>query len=696
LKKLSTNNLSWKSSITALCSTPSKPTKTIQKLLSAHINTIEDLLWILPLRVTKLPDVLPFAEIKIGSFFKGSATVITVDISPVFGKRGKNKVQLYNATAVVKDNLSNTFLNLKWFNSYPNIKNQLEGLNNFTFLGIVSDYKGIPQIVNPSLNPKESENGILIEYPTVNGISGTHLKSVINKIPNELWKKPLDYFTKELSQELSIESLNHSFMHIHGKSNYDKDKYNKAKEDLIYFEFLKDQLKVVARKMSTKSISAPKIEVNYESIDEFIKTFPYQLTDDQSKVCSEIFNDFQQGHPMMRIVQGDVGCGKTTVAIVAALSVAISGGQVAIMCPTEALAQQHFKTFNELLSKDYTIDILVGSTKNSQRKLIQERLNNNETKILVGTHSLFQDSVTFSKLQLAIIDEQHKFGVEQRVRLVSKGEGTHCLLMSATPIPRTLQLAQYGDLDISTIKTIPSNRKGTQTRIIKTETYEKYLSFVKTRVELGEQIYIVVPAIEDNEENDLKNIEKIEQLYKNYFPSFSIQALHGKMNSDDKNSVLKDYNAGIINILISTSVIEVGINVLNATVMAIYNPERFGLSSLHQLRGRVGRGQKAGFCFLIPDSNISTEGIKRLKVVEKSHDGFEIAEADLKNRGEGDLFGSSQSGNISANKIANIFEHFAILEIVQRDVQKVKNTKPELFIPLLEELARDKKISTTV
>jgi ATP-dependent DNA helicase RecG len=693
---LSTNNLSWKSSITALCSSPSKPTKTIQKLLSAQINTIEDLLWLLPLRVTKLPDIHPFSEIKIGSYFKGSATVITVDISPAFGKRGKNKVQLFNATAVIKDNLSNTFINLKWFNSYPNIKNQLEALNSFTFLGIVSDYKGVPQIVNPNLDPKDNDNGILIEYPTVNSISGTHLKSVINRIPKNLWQSPLDFFTKDLSQELSIESLNQTFMRLHGQCEYDNKKYKKAKEDLIYFEFLKDQLKVVARKMSIKSISAPKIKVDSAAIDNFISTFPYQFTEDQTKVCEEIFTDFQQGHPMMRIVQGDVGCGKTTVAIVAALSVATSGGQVAIMCPTEALAQQHFKTFNELLSGEYTIDILVGSTKTAQRKLIQERLDKNQTKILVGTHSLFQDSVSFSNLQLAIIDEQHKFGVEQRLRLVSKGEGTHCLLMSATPIPRTLQLAQYGDLDISTIKTIPSNRKGTQTRIIKTETYEKYLSFVKTRVELGEQIYIVVPAIEDNEENDLKNIEKVELLYKNYFPNFLIQVLHGKMNSDDKNKVLIDYNAGRINILISTSVIEVGINVLNATVMAIYNPERFGLSSLHQLRGRVGRGEKPGFCFLIPDSNTSSEGIKRLKVVERSHDGFEIAEADLKNRGEGDLFGSSQSGNISSNKVANIFEHFAILETVQRDVQKVKNTKPELFIPLLEKLSRDKKISTTV
>lgn len=694
---MSTNNINWKSSITALCSTPKKPTKTIQKLQASGIELIEDLIWLLPLRVIKLPSTKPFSEMKVGNYFKGSATIINVDISPAFGKKGKNKVQLYNATAVVKDSKSNSFLNLKWFNSYPNLKNQLESLDEFVFLGIVSDYKGIAQVVNPSLNPPENKSDLLIEYPTVSGVSGNHLKSLIQKIQPSLWSTPLDFFSKDLSSELSISSLNQTFMTLHGLTDeYAPELFKKAQEELVYFEFLKDQLKVVARKLSIKSIKAPKIEIDEDSIDKFIKTFPYEFTTDQTKVCHEIFKDLSLGHPMMRIIQGDVGCGKTTVAIVAALGVALAGGQVAIMCPTEALALQHFKTFTDLLGSKFTIDLLVGSTKNSQRKLIQDRLSSTQTKVLVGTHSLFQDSVSFSNLQLAIIDEQHKFGVEQRLRLVSKGQGTHCLLMSATPIPRTLQLAQYGDLDISTIKTIPSNRKGTQTRIINAQTYEKYLSFVKTRVELGEQIYIVVPAIEDNEENDLKNIEKVESLYKRYFPQFSVRALHGKMKPEDKNEVLINYNKGLIQILVSTSVIEVGINVLNATVMAIYNPERFGLSSLHQLRGRVGRGQKAGFCFLIPDNNISQDGIKRLKVVEKSHDGFEIAEADLKNRGEGDLFGSSQSGNVSSHKVANIFEHFSIFEKVQRDVDKVKNKKPELFIPLLNKLSQDKKISTTV
>ena len=689
-------SLNWNSSIANLSSNPKRPTKTILKLISNNILSIEELVWILPLRVMEIPQTKAFNDMKVNSLFKGEGKVLDINLSPAFGKRGKNKIQLFNVTVNIKDLNSGLNLNLKWFNAYPNIKNQLESLTTFTFLGTVQEFQNNLQIINPELNPKEEHNQLLIEYPTINGIAGNQIKSLIRKIPEYIWKIPIQYFSDDLSRALKTSLLNQTFKTLHGLDEYSSNKYKDSISDLIYFEFLKDQLKVTARKIAFKKVKSPNVTINESKLNSFIKSFPYDLTLDQQKVISELVKDFQSGSPMMRIVQGDVGCGKTTIAEVASFMIASQNGQVAIMCPTETLARQHYKSFKKLLSNNFQIDILVGSSKIKDRVVIANNLSSGITNIIIGTHALFQDSVKFSNLQLAIIDEQHKFGVEQRLRLISKGNGTHCLLMSATPIPRTLQLAQYGDLDISTIKTIPEGRKGTQTRIIKKETYEKYLSFIRTRIDIGEQVYVVVPAITESETLDLQNVESLEKIYRKFFPQFKIQSLHGGLKAIQKNQIMESFELGDIDILISTSVIEVGINVLNSTVMSIYNPDRFGLSSLHQLRGRVGRGKKPGFCFLIPDKKASKQALARLKIVESSHDGFVIAEADLKNRGEGDLYGSSQSGNVSSKKIANIFEHFKIFEKVQVDIEKVKKENPDLFIPLIEALLVDKKISTTI
>ena len=323
-------------------------------------------------------------------------------------------------------------------------------------------------------------------------------------------------------------------------------------------------------------------------------------------------------------------------------------------------------------------------------------LKSGATQILIGTHSLFQDSVIFQKLGLAIIDEQHKFGVEQRLRLVAKGEGTHSLIMTATPIPRTLSLAQYGDLDISSIKTMPAGRKGIKTRITEKRNYDKYIEFVKSRLIQREQAYFVFPAIEESETADIQNVKDSLKKYQEQFRGFKVEMLHGQMKAEEKEKVVQDFRDQKIHILISTSVIEVGINIPNATIMSIYNPERFGLSSLHQLRGRVGRGEKPGFCFLVLDKELAPESYQRLEVIEKNLDGFVIAEEDLKFRGEGDLFGVDQSGSVSTKKLANFLTHTAILEQVVQDVEKLKVEQPALLAPIFEKLAKDQKILDTI
>ncbi len=416
---------------------------------------------------------------------------------------------------------------------------------------------------------------------------------------------------------------------------------------------------------------------------------------DQKKVFEEIIVDFNSGHPMMRMIQGDVGCGKTIVAYLASRIIVENQLQVALMCPTETLAKQHYETFKQL-APNFEIQILLGSTKSKERKNLLQELKQGVIKILIGTHSLFQENVEFSKLGLAIIDEQHKFGVEQRLKLVSKGDGVHCLIMTATPIPRTLSLAQYGDLDISSIKTLPNGRKGIKTRITERQNFDKYIEFVRSRLLMREQAYFVFPAIDESETIDIQNVKESLSKYQALFRGYRVEMLHGQMKPDEKEKIVKEFREQKIHILLSTSVIEVGINIPNATVMSIYNPERFGLSSLHQLRGRVGRGDKPGFCFLVLDKEISHEAFQRLEVIEKNLDGFVIAEEDLKFRGEGDLFGVDQSGSVSQKKLANYLVHSAILEEVVSDLNRLKVISPHLIDPILEKLAKNQKILDTI
>jgi ATP-dependent DNA helicase RecG len=692
-----TAELNWSSPLLALNSSK-KPSPTLTKLAEAGITSLKDLLWLLPLRISKMPSERPFREAELNQFFKGKGKVIHVDIKPAFGRRGKGNILLYNGYVVVKDHHSHETLSLRWFNLYPNQKKQIESLEDIQFLGQVQEYKAQKQVINAQiLNPESTvENEYILEYPTVNKVSGTHLKKVLEMIPEKLWSA-IPQTLPELGYNKELD-LAEAFKIIHGRipaALFDLRKKDKAEERLIYEEFLIDQLKIQTRRKLIKRKSAPKIALADEKLHAIIKKLPFELTSDQIKVLLEVKKDFLSGHPMMRMVQGDVGCGKTIVAYLASEIAIANNFQVALMCPTEALANQHFQSFQQL-NPALKIDLLLGSTKAKEKKLILERLKSGETQLVIGTHSLFQDTVQFQKLGLAIIDEQHKFGVEQRLKLVAKGEGTHTLIMTATPIPRTLSLAQYGDLDISSIKTMPAGRKGIKTRITEKVNYEKYVEFVKARLSLGEQAYFVFPAIEESETIDLQNVKESLKKYQASFKGFRVEALHGQMRPEEKESVVEEFRKGKIHILVSTSVIEVGINIPNATIMSIYNPERFGLSSLHQLRGRVGRGEKPGFCFLVLDKDLPPEAMERLKVIEANLDGFVIAEEDLKFRGEGDLFGVDQSGTVTTKKLANFLTHTAILERVIQDLEKLQNERPEIVAPLYQILAKDQKILDTI
>lgn len=696
-KNSSTNNILWSSSL-KLLGTKNRPSKTILNLIDAGVKTVSDLIWIFPLRIQQMPKLSKFSQMEGEKLFLGTGSVISLNFSPAFNRNGRGKVQLFNATCVIKDNLSEQYISLKWFNTYPSLKKQLESYNDFTFLGTVQDYRGTLQIVNPRINPNlpKDKDSILIDYPTVNSVPGKHIQKLFEKIPKELWDSSISTLPNTLELKLGVVSFNMAMKVLHGKATFDTLSWDKAKERFIYEEFFNNQLNILGRRLKFKNLTAKVLQVTPNELSEFKSLFPYQLTLDQNCVLREVEADMVSNRPMMRMIQGDVGCGKTTIAIIASLICIKSGGQVALMCPTEALATQHLKTIKNLLSDDLCVDLLLGSTPQKEKNHIKEKLTAGETQLIIGTHSLIQESVIFKNLELAIIDEQHKFGVEQRQALIKKGPSVHTLIMTATPIPRTLQLTQYGDLDISTIRVMPSGRKGTKTRIVTPETYEKYLSFIKTRISIGEQVYIVVPAIEESELVNLKNVNKLLEIYKKYFPESKIEALHGQLKPDEKATIMDLFSKGKIDMLISTTVIEVGINVINSTVISIYNPDRFGLSSLHQLRGRVGRGEKPGFCFLITDQSTSKEALKRVRIIEKTTDGFEIAEADLVNRGQGDLFGSNQSGHSAGFRVANIIYNLPIFEKASQDIIKLKETDTEFLDNTILDKINDKNISSTI
>ncbi len=705
------SKLSWNSSLSDL--SHKGPSKSLQALIDSGYSTLNSLLWLLPLRIQPTPVIKKFEHAYEECLFTGVAKVLSVRSLPSFHGKGKNRAQLLNITALVQDHLSKNVIELKWFNAYPSLSQNIQKLLFIKFTGKVQIYQDSKQIINPdfesyleeSLPTTEESDELLpelkIQYPTINGVNSTNIKKIIDKIPDTLWENIQDILPEDLMESRKLLTLKESFLLIHGKSlllkEWNLGLYEEARKRLIYEEFLEEQFKIHLRRKENLRPKGLEIKCSDSTLKKYSSIYPYNLTVDQEKVLKEISIDFQSGKPMMRLLQGDVGCGKTSVAITAGLIAIESGYQVALMCPTEALSVQHYQEVKSYCdTMGFEVSLLIGSLTPKKKNEVLQKCSTGESQFIIGTHSLIQDSINFKNLGLAIIDEQHKFGVEQRLKLVKKGLGSHCLIMSATPIPRSLSMTQFGDLNISTITTLPSGRKGCKTRIVQPENFGKFLSFVKTRVEMGEQAYIVVPAITDNPAQDMLNLEDVLQRFKTFFPNFNIQGLHGQQKSQEKNDIIKSFKNRDIKILIATSVIEVGINIINSTIMAIMNPERFGLSSLHQLRGRVGRGDKPGFCFLVIDSRISAESNNRLKVIENNLDGFKIAEEDLKIRGAGDIFGKDQSGSSNNKRIANIITDFPLLQQAREDALTILKQKSTIIDQKLDQLAKDAKVFSTV
>ena len=465
-----------------------------------------------------------------------------------------------------------------------------------------------------------------------------------------------------------------------------------SKKRLVFDELFLLQMKFLLRKSkNNKKLTIQKsIKKNF-LLKDFLNKVPFQLTKSQEKVLDEIKSDLSDLTPMSRLLQGDVGSGKTIIAIASLLIELEKDQQGALMVPTEVLASQHYKNLIQFLNPLLvSVELLTGNTPQKKRKEILTNLKNGMVDILVGTHALFEDKVVFNSLGMVVIDEQHRFGVTQRNRLLNKGDNTNLLSMTATPIPRTLALSLYGDLDISQITELPPGRVPITTKIISEEELNILFKRVENEIDNGKQAYVILPLIEDSEKMNLSSAKKIfKYLSEEIFLKNKVGLLHGKLNSEEKNNVINSFVNNEVNILVSTTVIEVGIDVPNASIMIIYNSERFGLSQLHQLRGRVGRGSHKSFCYLVTSENDGLEN-KRLSVLEKSNDGFYIAEKDLELRGPGQLLGYKQSG-LPDFVLDNLPNNKVLIEKAREEAQRVINEDPDLRKNiLLKDLLIDK------
>jgi len=413
-------------------------------------------------------------------------------------------------------------------------------------------------------------------------------------------------------------------------------------------------------------------------MSDVINALPFRLTNAQLRVLEEIDKDMEKVKPMNRLLQGDVGSGKTVISIISAYKAVKCGYQVAIMAPTAILAEQHMQEFTKILEPfGIKCELLLGGMKQEKRNQILKELENGSINILIGTHSLLVEDVIFNNLGLVVTDEQHRFGVRQRATIVAKGKNPDVLVMTATPIPRTLALILYGDLDISIIDELPPNRKKIETYAVTKGMEDRVNQFIRKNIDEGRQIYIVCPLVEESEEINAQSVVELGEKYKeDVFKEYNVQYLHGKMKTKEKDDIMRQFKNGEIDILISTTVIEVGVNVPNASLMVVENAERFGLAQLHQLRGRVGRGKYQSYCILKYEGK-STEIRQRMKIMQETNDGFVIAEKDLELRGSGEFFGTKQHG-IPEFKIANLFEDMETLKRVQSVALKIENNDPRL------------------
>ncbi|MGH2591960.1 MAG: ATP-dependent DNA helicase RecG [Anaerolineae bacterium] len=654
------------------------------------VKTIRDLLFLLPRRYDDFSALKPINRLEYGEEVTVIGSVWEAGL-----RRTRGGAQLFQA--VISDG-SGT-IQCTWFNPYLNDK--IRRGQQIVVSGRVDEYLGRLTFQSPEWEHLDKD---LLHtarrvpvYPLTEGMTGRWLRQLMKRVVDYWAPRVSDFIPDSILMSAGLISLPKAITQAHFPDS--AHQLEAARKRLAFDELFLLQLGMLRQRQQWKSQTGRVLEIESATgvasyLDTFLASLPYSLTTAQRRALDDVLSDIRSGQPMNRLIQGDVGSGKTIVAAAAMFAVTQAGAQAAIMAPTEILTEQHYSNFTRLfagldssrLKHPVSIRLLTGSTPQAERETIRAELADGRLNILIGTHALIQQGVEFRDLAFVVIDEQHRFGVGQRAALRQKGVSPHVLVMTATPIPRTLALTLYGDLDLSVIDEMPPGRQPIETRVVLPTERERMYGFIRAQIEKGRQAYIICPLVEESEKIEAKAaVEEHERLQKTIFPQLKLGLLHGRMRPDEKDSVMRAFAAGELDMLVSTSVVEVGIDVPNATVMLIEGANRFGLSQLHQFRGRVGRGTEKSYCLLLADTTANGMN-ERLRAVESTQDGFVLAEKDLELRGPGEFFGTRQSGlpDIRLSALADA----RLIDLAHREAERVIAADPHLEAPDHAALAR--------
>ena len=649
---------------------PSVGPKTQSSLASLGIETVYDLLTYYPFRYEDIAE-RPLHELKDQEKVVLKGYVVTPAVSNYFGFK-KNQVSF-------RMKIDDAVLDVRFFNQ-PYLKNKIKVDQEIAVYGRYDAKRKRLSGMKIIATKNENESSLKPVYHVNKQIRQSTLVKLIKIALDEYGDLLEEILPANLVQKYQLVARPQAIWQMHFPT--DLASYKKARARLTYEEFLLFELQMQnLRQQKKQAIHGQSIKYDNQKLKAVIQKLPFELTADQKKVTNEICHDLLLNVPMNRLLQGDVGSGKTIVAALVMYAVTTAHKQAALMVPTEILAEQHYQSLVDLFADvDVEIALLTGSTKKSVRTEIAEKLANGSLDILIGTHALIQDNVEFNDLGLIVIDEQHRFGVKQRKALKDKGLNVDVLMMTATPIPRTLAITAYGEMDVSMIKEMPKGRLPIQTRWLKKQQLEMLLEWSKKILATGQQMYVICPLIEESEAIDAQNAEQLyEELQAYYEPNYHVGLLHGKMKAAEKEVLMHAFQQNELQILVSTTVIEVGVNVPNATLMLIMDADRFGLAQLHQLRGRVGRGQLQSYCYLIASPK-NEVGEQRMQIMTQTTDGFVLSQKDLEMRGPGEFFGHRQSG-VPQFKIGDIIDDYPILESARQDavwlVQNNYQAQPE-------------------